>query len=144
MNDLHVICRIADVDYAISANEVFQLETYTAATPVPGAPAYVLGLVQVRQQIIPLLDLRVRFGLAARKPDPDSRMIVLSIGTRLVALLVDSSREVQSIKPEEFKAAPDLISAQTAGFVKSIAHLKNRIVLLLDSEKVIGERMTNV
>ena len=139
MSDLHVICRIGEAEYAIPAAEVYQMEAYTGATPVPGSAPYVLGLVQVRQQILPLLDLRARLGLAAIEPSPSSRNVVLQLGKRLVGLLVDSAREVQTFAPEQLQPPPDVIATQSAGFVKSVIQLRDRIVLLLDSSRVVAE-----
>jgi purine-binding chemotaxis protein CheW len=144
MSALHVICKIGDSEYALPADEVYQMETYSGATPVPGAPSYVAGLVQVRQQIIPVLDVRARFGLELQAPTLESRVIVLRLKERLVGILVDSAREVQNIAPELFQPPPDIIQMQAAGFVKSIVQLKNRIIMLLDSEKVIGEGVSHV
>lgn len=143
MNSLHVICKVAETEYAIPADDVFQMEAYSGATPVPGAPSYVAGLVQVRGQIVPVLNLRVRFGLEAVEPTLESRIVVMKLGERLIGILVDSAREVQNISLEQFKAPPGVVAMQSAGFVKSVAQLKNRIIMLLDSEKVIGEEMTH-
>ena len=157
MSTLHVICKIGDSEYAIAGDDVFQMETYSGATPVPGAPAYVVGLVQVRQRIIPVLDLRLRFGFEPIPRTLESRVIVLSVGStgarsnrgdanagvnsgeRLIGILVDSAREVQNIATEQFLPPPELIAQQSSGFVKSVVQLKNRIIMLLDSEKVVGE-----
>jgi len=139
MSDLHVICRIGDAEYAIPADDVYQMESYTGATPVPGSAPYVIGLVQIRQQIVPLLDLRARFGLAPIEPSPSSRIVVLQLGKRLVGLLVDVAREVQNIAPEQLQAPPDVIAHQAGGFVKSIVQLRDRIVMLLDASRVVSE-----
>lgn len=144
MSSLFVICKIAESEYAIPADDVFQMETYTGATPVPGASSYVVGLVQIRQKVIPLLDLRARFGLKPIEPTLESRIIVLSLGQRLVGILVDSAREVQTIPPEQFREPPEIVAKQSTGFVKSIAQLKNRIIMLMDTEKVIGEEVSHV
>lgn len=138
MSNLHVICKIGESEYAIPADEVYQLESYMNATPVPGAPRYVLGLVQIRQQIVPVLDLRIRFGLPALQPSLECRVVVLKLERRLVGIVVDSAREVQNFSPEQLKAPPELIAQQSKGFVKSVIHLKERIIMLLDTVKVVG------
>lgn len=144
MSTLFVICKIGESEYAVPADDVFQLETYTSATPVPGAPSYVVGLVQIRQKVIPLLDLRIRFGLKPVEPSLESRIIVLSLGQRLVGILVDSAREVQTISPERFREPPEIVAKQSTGFVKSIAQLKNRIIMLMDTQKLVSEEVSHV
>ncbi len=142
MSLLHVIFKVGASEYALPGTEVFQMEMYAGATPVPGSPAYVAGLMQVRQQIVPVLDLRKRFGLSPLPPTSESRVIVLRRGERLVGILVESAREVQNFAADQFHSAP-VIGKQSSGFVKSVAHFKNRIIMLLDSEKVIGEENLN-
>lgn len=143
MSTLHVICKIDESEYAIAASEVYQMETYSGATAVPGAPPYVAGLVQVRQQVIPVLDMRVRFGLRVAEPTLETRVVVLELGKRLVGILVDSAREVQNIAPEQFREPPEVVAKQSAGFVKSVVQLKDRIIMLLDTQKVVGQEVVN-
>jgi purine-binding chemotaxis protein CheW len=144
MSMLHIICRIADSEYAIPAAEISQMESFSGATPVPGAPTYVAGLAHLRQQVIPVVDLRARFGLPAVAPTLDSRIVVVQVGTRRVGLLVDSAREVQNIAPEQQQDAPDLLLKQSTGFVRSVAQVDNRIIMLLDASRVIGEELAHV
>lgn len=141
MSTLHVICKIADSEYALPADEVQQMESFSGATPVPGAPPYVLGLVQIRQQIFPVLDLRRRIGLPAIAPSLESRVVVLNSGTRRVGIVVDSAREVREIASEQFRPTPEVVARQSSGFIKSIAQLEDRIVFLLDTPKVVGEEV---
>ncbi len=143
MSTLFVICRVGDSEYAIPADDVFQMEAYTRSTPLPGARDYVTGLIQVRGKIIPLIDLRIRFGLETLKPTLTSRIVVMKLSDRLVGILVDSAREVQNILPEQFKAPPGVVAVQSTGYIKSIVQLKDRIIMLLDSEKIIGEEISH-
>ena len=144
MSTLHVICKIADAEYALAAQDVLQMESYTGSTPIPGAPPYIAGLVQIRQQIIGVVDMRVRLGLPATPPTLESRVIVLKLGERLVGFLVDAAREVQNIAPDQLREPPAVITRQSEGFIKAIAQLKNRIILLLDTVKVLGEGTAHV
>lgn len=139
MSNLHVICKIANAEYAIPADCVFQMESFNGATAIPGAASYVEGLVQIRQQIIGVLNMRLRLGLPKAEPTLESRVVVVKLGERLVGFLVDSAREVQNIDPELFKTPPEVISKQSDGFVKAIAQIKDRIIILLDAVKVTGE-----
>ncbi len=141
MSTLHVICKIGESEYAIPASEVYQMETYSGATPVPGAPSYVAGLVQIRQKIIPVLNARERFGLPAKPTDLETRVVVLKLSERLVGILVDSAREVQNISPDLFKAPPEIIVKQSEGFVKAVANFKERIIMLMDTLKIVGEEV---
>jgi purine-binding chemotaxis protein CheW len=144
MSNLHVICKIGELEYAIAADSVFQMESFSGATAIPGAASYVEGLVQIRQQIIGVLNMRKRLGLEAVEPTLETRVVVIKIKDRVIGLLVDGAREVQDISPEEFRDPPEVIARESQGFVKSIVQLKNRIIMLLDAVKVIGEEGTHV
>lgn len=144
MSNLHVICKVAASEYAVPADEVYQMDTYAGATRVPGSSDFMVGLVQIRQKIIPVLDVRTRFGLPAIEPTLDTRVVVLKQQDRLVGMIVDSAREVQNILPEQFKEPPEIVAKQSAGFVKGIAQIKERIIMLLDTSKVTHEENSHV
>ena len=141
MSVLHVLFKVDDAEYVLPASDVLHMETYTGATRVPGAPAYVAGLMQIRRRVIPVVDLRLRFGLPAREATLDSRVVVVQAGERAVGLLADSVREVKSIPPDDFKPPPELILQQSSGYVTRVAQAGARLLMLIDFRKVIGEEL---
>jgi purine-binding chemotaxis protein CheW len=144
VSDLHVLCKIADVEYVLPAADVLQMESFAGATKVPGAAEQVAGLVQIRGRVVPVLDMRVVFGLETIKPTLDSRVIVMKRGDRTVGLLVDSAREVLKIPAADFQPPPPVVSQQTDGLVKAVAQAGNRLLMLIDFTKVIGEEQEHV
>ncbi|GEJ57101.1 chemotaxis protein CheW [Anaeromyxobacter diazotrophicus] len=136
---LHVLFRVGAAEYALPAAEVLQMESYAGATPVPGAPAFVAGVVQVRGRVLPVLDLRARFGLAPAEPSLDRRLVVAQHRERPVALLVDSAREVLTLEADDFRPPPPMVSEEAEGLVKAVAQVGPRLVLMLDFPKLIGE-----
>ena len=140
---LHIVFKVAGAEYAIPAELVLQMESYTGATAVPGAPAYVAGIVQIRGKVVPVVDLRLRFGLPAIVATLDSRIVVGKSGERAVGLLVDSAREVLKLKKEEISDPPSMVTDQAEGFVKAVARPGNRLLMLIDFLKVIGEEKLN-
>lgn len=139
MSSLFVVFRVGDAQYALPAEHVLQLESFGGVTAVPGTLAHVAGIVQVRGRIVPVLDLRLRFGLPPTEPALDTRIIVVEFQSRTVALRVDSSREVIRLAPDQFQSTPALVSEQSSGFVLGIARVGDRILMLLDLAKVLGE-----
>ncbi len=139
MSDLHVLCKIGDVEYVLSTDDVVQMESFVGATKVPGARAEVAGLVQIRGRVVPVLDMRVVFGLPAVAPTIDSRVLVMKHAERTVGLLVDSAREVLRIPAENFQPPPPVVSRQTEGLVKAVVQVRDRLLMLIDSTKVISE-----
>lgn len=136
---LHVLFRVAESDYVVSAADVLHMESFTGATRVPGTQAHVVGLMQIRHRVVPIVDLRVRFGLPEAALSIDSRVVVVQDGVRAVGLLVDSAREVIAIAADAFHAPPEVITQQAQGFVTSVAQAGKRLVMLIDLRKIIGE-----
>lgn len=139
MSNLHVLCKVADGEYLIPASEVLQMESYAGATKVPGASAAVAGLVQVRGRVVPVLDLRLVFGLQPAEPTFDSRVVVMQTDQRTVGLLVDSAREVLKIAADDFQPPPPIVAQQTDGLVKAVTQVGPRLLMLIDVRKVLGE-----
>lgn len=140
---LHVTFRVGTADYALPATQVLHLESFQSATHVPGAPAFVAGIVQVRGRLVPVVDLRIRFGLGPIEHSIDRRVVVVQIGKRVAGLLVDSAREVLHIDEAAFEAPPEIIGQQAAGFVKGVATIAKRLFLLVDVPRVIGEELSH-
>jgi purine-binding chemotaxis protein CheW len=139
MSSLHVTFRVGNADYAINADDVLHLESFTQATHVPGAPSFVAGLVQVRGKLVPVVDLRTRFGLGPIERSLDNRVIVVKVGTRVAGLLVDSAREVLRLDEASFEPPPELLDSQASGFVKAVATEAKRLLLVVDVPRLIGE-----
>jgi purine-binding chemotaxis protein CheW len=142
---LHVLFKVDDATYALPADVVLQMETYTGATRVPGAPPFVAGILQLRGRVVPVIDLRARFGLPQVPPTLETRVVVGAQHDRTVALIADSAREVVAMTPSQMKPPPRIIDGSgTAGFVKAVAQLGNRTVMVLDFARVIGEETLDV
>jgi purine-binding chemotaxis protein CheW len=139
MNGLFIVFKVADSEYAISAEQVLQLESFSGVTAVPGTQPHVTGIVQVRGRIVPVVDLRLLFGAAPVEPTLDTRIIVVELGDRTVGLRVDSSREVLKLSEEQFQTTPSVLSERSRGFVCGVARVGPRLLMLLQLAKVLGE-----
>lgn len=139
MKALHVIFRVGDAEYALPAAEVLQMESYQGATPVPGSAPWVAGLVQVRGRVIPVIDLRQRFGLPPAPLTLDTRLVVGQAGDRAVGLVVDSGREVLQLEEAELAPPPALLTEQVGNLVRAVARVKSRLLLLLDFSRLVAE-----
>jgi len=140
---LHVAFKVGNAEYVIAADEVLHLEAFTSATHIPGAPAFVTGLVQSRGKLIPVVDLRTRFGLAAVERTIDNRVIVVRADGRVAGLLVDSARDIVQIDETSFEPPPEIVGAQAAGFVKAVTTVASRMLLVVDVPRVIGEEVSH-
>ncbi len=143
MTDLHVVFNVAGAEYTVPAAAVVQLESFQGATPVPGTAPHVAGIIQVRGQVIPVIDLRRLFGHPAAEPTLDTRVIVTEQGGRQVGLLVDKSREVLRIDAATVQTTPGLVEESSRGFFAGVIQLGQRLIMLLDLRKVVGEEDLN-
>lgn len=136
---LHIVFVVAGSEYALPVDAILQMESFTGATSVPGVPPYVAGVVTVRGRVVPVIDLRLRFGQPAAEDTLDTRIAVTQVGERVVALRVDSAREVLKLDPEKHQPAPKVVAERSQGFVHAVHSLGARLLLLLDLPKVLGE-----
>ncbi len=136
---LFVVFRVGDAEYMLAADSVLQMESFAGATAVPGSSAFVAGIVQIRGRVVPVVDLRLCFGAPVGPTVLDNRIVVVQHGERIVGLLVDAAREVVKIAPGQLKPPPAVLTDQARGYVDAVAQLGPRLVMLIDSAKVIGE-----
>lgn len=139
MTGLYVVFRVAEADYALPAAQVLQLESFSGVTAVPGTLPHVTGIVQVRGRIVPVIDLRLLFGEPAAEAVLDTRIIIVELDERTVGLRVDSSREVLKLEDEQFHATPTVVTDRSRGFVRGVARVGPRLLMLLNLVKVLGE-----
>lgn len=144
MSELHVLFRVGDGEYALPAELVLHMESYAGATPVPGAAAFVAGLVQVRGRVIPVIDLRARFGLPQTERSLSDRVLVIEDGGRQVGLIADEAREVMRIESERFQRPPELLEERGGSFISAVAHVGERLLMRLALPAVIGGAVTRV
>jgi len=140
---LHVLFQVGGTDYVLPASDVTQMESFEGATRVPGAPAHVAGVVQLRGQVIPVVDVRVRFGLPPGERSAEARIIVVGRRERRVALLVDRAREVIDLGTDAFRPPPEVVADRSAGFVSAIAHDARRVLMLVDVDRIVGSTPPN-
>lgn len=143
MTDLHVVFSVAGAEYTIPASAVVQLESYQGATPVPGTAPHVAGIIQVRGSVIPVIDLRRLFGMPAAERTIDTRVIVTEQAGRQVGLLVDKSREVLRVDSATVQTTPGLVEESSRGFFAGVIQLGQRLIMLLDLRRVVGEEDLN-
>lgn len=130
--------------YAIKSLLVKQMEMLEQVTSVPNAPEYIDGIVFSRGQVIPVLNLRKRFGFKTVPYNLSTRLIVVQSAERTVGLVVDSSREFVSILNEMIQPPPDSISGLSGRYLGGIATLEKRIILILDIESILQMTDTTI
>ena len=134
----YILFTLGETTYAVRSDEVRQMEMVEELTPVPNAPEAVEGVVFVRGQVIPVLNLRVRFGFPKVPYDLRTRLIVVNSGKRSVGLIVDTAREFVTIPDSAVGEPPDSISGLKGRYLDGIATIDKRLVLILNVDHVIN------
>lgn len=129
--------RVADEDYGVSLLEIREIIKPRPVTEVPGMPGFVLGVISLRGTIIPVLDLRLRLGLAIGEPCGRERIIIARKGEGMCGLLVDEVFQVLGLSGTEIGKAPPVLEGIDREFVRGIGRHGERMLILLDLEKVM-------
>jgi purine-binding chemotaxis protein CheW len=126
--------------FAVPIVDVREIILMTAITPVPQAPGFVDGVINLRGQIIPIVDLRRRFGLASISTNDDSRIIVVELSSSLiVGLIVDAVREVERIPAAAINPPPALVAGSIgAEYIKGISNHEDKMIIHIDMRKVFN------
>jgi purine-binding chemotaxis protein CheW len=106
-------------------------------TSVPNAPDYIEGVINLRGRIIPVVDLRKRFGETAVEPNKKNRIVVVEMENRAIGLLVHSASEVLKIPPSEIEAPQDVFQEGELNYISGVGKLKGRLVILLDLARIL-------
>ncbi len=138
----YILFQVAGTTYAISTNLVRQMEMLENLTPVPNAPAFVEGVVFSRGQVIPAINLRVRFGVEKISHNTSTRLIVTQIGNRTCGLIADTAREFISIPSDAIQIPPETINEATNRYISGIAFVNGRTLLILDPDQIISAQNT--
>jgi len=134
----YILFKLKGTTYGIKSNDVSQMEMVEHITPVPNAPDFVEGLVFLRGEVIPAINLRARFKFEKIEYDIRTRIIVVQKGERKVGLIVDNAREFVAIPDEAIKDPPETISGLSGQYLKGVATLGDRLVLILNIEEVLN------
>lgn len=102
------------------------------------APAFIKGVINLRGVIVPIVDMRIKFGLSEVRYDSFTVVIVLNIGNQVVGMVVDGVSDVITLNPEQLKPVPEMSSAIGSDHILAIGSLDKRMLILLDIEKLMG------
>lgn len=129
---------LAEVTYAVPVEMVKEIRGYSDVTAVPGAASYVLGVMNLRGQVIPVMDLRARFGLPTTERDRTTVIILLSLGTRIVGVVVDAVSDVMDIPVDDINPVPELGETVDQRYLAGMATVDTGLVLTLCVEAIVG------
>ncbi len=125
--------------YGVEITKVREIILMCEITEVPQTPHYVRGLINLRNTVIPVIDLRTRFGLPTMEQSQDSRILVIHIGQKMVGIVVDGVDEVLRISTDQIAPTPDTVVSMGNEYLNGLVKMENQILILLDIDKILGD-----
>ncbi|TVP92904.1 MAG: chemotaxis protein CheW [Pseudomonadaceae bacterium] len=134
-----VTFRLDNETYGINVMQVQEVLRHTEIAPVPGAPSYVMGIINLRGNVVTVIDTRLRFGLSSAPVTDNSRIVIIEADKQVVGILVDSVAEVVYLRQSEIETAPNVGTDESAKFIQGVCNKNNELLILVDLEKMMSE-----
>ena len=135
-----VTFRLNDETYGINVMQVQEVLRVTEIAPVPGAPGYVLGIINLRGNVVTVIDTRARFGLPSADMDDASRIVIIESDQQVIGILVDSVAEVVELRDAEIDAAPSVGNEESSRYIQGVASRDEDLLIVVDLNKLMTEQ----
>ncbi len=132
-----VVFIMENEEFACSINNVREVLKMVRVTPLPRSLDFVEGVINMRGEVIPVIDLRRRFGLPDAERTADSRIIIVEVGELMVGLIVDSVSEVTSLPNEQIQEAPSQVAGGKTDLIKGVGKIDDRMLIILDLDRIL-------
>src|SRR6516225_8150974 len=129
---------LGEEEYGIDIQRVQELRGYDAVTRIANAPEFIKGVVNLRGIIVPIIDMRIRFGIGTPSYDQFTVVIVLNIGGRVVGMVVDSVSDVITLSQEQIKPAPAMGAVLDTDYLIGLGTLDERMLILVDIDRLMS------
>lgn len=131
--------KLQNEEYGVDILAVQEINRILPITKVPNSPYFIEGVINLRGRIIPVVDLRKKFGFTERKPDKDTRIMVVDVEGKIVGLVVDGVSEVLRLTPDAIEPPPLMIADLKTEYIRGVGKLKDRLLILLDLKMVLSK-----
>ena len=129
---------LGEETYGIEITKIREIIRIGQITQVPETPRYIKGLINLRSTVIPVIDLRVRFGLAEGELTDESRIMVLNVGNRTIGIVVDAVSEVLRVSQDQISPAPPTVASLGNEYMTGLVRLEEQLLILLDVDQLFG------
>jgi purine-binding chemotaxis protein CheW len=134
-----VTFRLAGETYGINVMQVQEVLRHSDIAPVPGAPPYVLGIINLRGNVVTVIDTRHRFGLTSGELTESTRIVIIEADNHVIGILVDSVAEVVYLRQSEIENAPNVGNDESAKFIQGVCHKNEELLILIELEKLLTD-----
>ena len=134
-----VTFRLQDESYGINVMQVQEVLRVSEIAPVPGAPIYVLGIINLRGNVVTVIDTRTRFGLPTVELTDSSRVVIIESDKQVVGILVDSVAEVVELRLSEVDSAPNVGNDESSRYIQGVATKDENLLIVVDLNKLLTD-----
>ncbi len=134
-----VTFKLENEKYCINVMQVQEVLRMSEIAPVPGAPAYVIGIMNLRGNVVTITDTRKRFGLGPREIDDDSRIIIVEIKNNVVGILVDSVTDVVDLENSEIESTPNVGNEESNRYIQGVASRDNELLIVINLNNFLSD-----
>ncbi|ORT49369.1 chemotaxis protein CheW [Vibrio sp. qd031] len=134
-----VTFQLEDETYGINVMQVREVLRYSEIAPVPGAPDYVLGIINLRGNVVTVIDTRSRFGLMQGEITDNTRIIVIESDSQVIGILVDSVAEVVYLRSSQIDTTPSVGTDESAKFIQGVSNRDGKLLILVDLNKLLSD-----
>ena len=127
---------VGSLEFCVEIVSVREIRGWTPATPIPHAPTFIAGVINLRGVVLPIIDLAERLGLPKAVPTARHVIIVTQVGTRMAGLLVDTVSDITSFDAEIIQSTPDVASSVAKSFIRGVVALEGRMISILTLDRV--------
>ena len=134
-----VTFKLGDETYAINVMQVQEVLRVSEIAPVPGAPEFVLGIINLRGNVVTVMDARKRIHLPPKDVDDDSRIVIIEAGSQVVGMLVDCVAEVIEVRDSDIEPAPSVGNDESSKYIQGVVNRDEGLIILMDLDKLLTE-----
>ncbi|KDM93076.1 chemotaxis protein CheW [Photobacterium galatheae] len=134
-----VTFQLEEETYGINVMQVREVLRYTEIAPVPGAPDYVLGIINLRGNVVTVIDTRARFGLMTGEISDNTRIVIIEAEKQVIGILVDSVAEVVYLRSSEIDSTPSVGTDESAKFIQGVSNRDDQLLILVDLNKLLSD-----
>ncbi len=135
-----VTFQLAGETYGVNVMQVQEVLRHSEIAPVPGAPGYVIGIINLRGNVVTVIDTRNRFNLTPGEITDNTRIVIIEADQHVIGILVDSVAEVVYLKQSEIETAPNIGNEESAKFIQGVCHKNNELLILIELNKLLTDQ----